>query len=101
MLKSEAKQNEGEIFMQYEYRAQGVCSRSILIDIEDGVIRNAEFVGGCPGNTSGISRLVAGMKAEDVIDRLEGVTCGRKPTSCPDQLAKALKAVLEKEAAAQ
>ena len=85
--------------MQYEYRAQGVCTHSILIDIEDGVIKEAQFIGGCPGNTSGISKLVAGMKAEDVIARLEGVTCGRKPTSCPDQLAKALKAVLEKEKA--
>ena len=83
--------------MQYEYRAQGVCSRSILIDMEDGVIKSAEFVGGCPGNTSGLSKLVAGMKAEDVITRLEGVTCGRKPTSCPDQLAQALKAILAKE----
>jgi uncharacterized protein (TIGR03905 family) len=83
--------------MQYEYNARGVCTRSILIDIEDGIVRNAQFVGGCPGNTSGISKLVAGMKAEDVIARLEGVTCGRKPTSCPDQLAQALKAILEKE----
>ena len=83
--------------MQYEYNARGVCTRSILIDIEDGVVR----IGGCPGNTSGISRLVAGMKAEDVIAKLEGVTCGRKPTSCPDQLAQALKAILEQENAAQ
>ncbi|MBO6010571.1 MAG: TIGR03905 family TSCPD domain-containing protein [Oscillospiraceae bacterium] len=84
--------------MQYEYNAHGVCSRGILIDVEDGIVRSAEFIGGCPGNTSGISKLVAGMKAEDVIARLEGVTCGRKPTSCPDQLAQALKAVLAQEA---
>ena len=84
--------------MQYEYSARGVCSRGILIDVEDGIVKSAQFIGGCPGNTTGISRLVAGMKAEDVIARLEGVTCGRKPTSCPDQLAQALKAVLAKEA---
>lgn len=84
--------------MQYEYNAHGVCTHSILIDIEDGIVKSAKFIGGCPGNTSGISRLVAGMKADDVIARLEGVTCGRKPTSCPDQLAQALKAVLAKEA---
>jgi uncharacterized protein (TIGR03905 family) len=83
--------------MQYEYNARGVCSRGILIDMEDGVVKSAQFIGGCPGNTTGISRLVAGMKAEDVIARLEGVTCGRKPTSCPDQLAQALKAILAKE----
>ncbi|MBR5114209.1 MAG: TIGR03905 family TSCPD domain-containing protein [Oscillospiraceae bacterium] len=83
--------------MQYEYNARGVCSRGILIDMEDGVVKSAQFIGGCPGNTTGISRLVAGMKAEDVIERLEGVTCGRKPTSCPDQLAQALKAILAKE----
>ena len=85
--------------MQYEYSARGVCSRGILIDIEDGVVKSAQFIGGCPGNTTGISRLVAGMKAEDVISKLEGVTCGRKPTSCPDQLAQALKAILAKEGA--
>ena len=84
--------------MRYEYSARGVCSRGILRDVEDGIVKSAEFIGGCPGNTTGISRLVAGMKAEDVIARLEGVTCGRKPTSCPDQLAQALKAVLAKEA---
>ena len=75
-----------------------VCSRMIEIDIDEekDVIRRVEFVGGCPGNLAGIGRLVAGMTPDEVIDRLSGVTCGGKPTSCPDQLATALKAIQEK-----
>ncbi|MBR2468161.1 MAG: TIGR03905 family TSCPD domain-containing protein [Clostridia bacterium] len=77
------------------YKTQGVCSRVINFDIEDGIIKSVEFVGGCAGNTKGISKLVEGMKVEDVIKRLEGVQC-RGNTSCPDQLAKALKQYLNK-----
>ena len=76
--------------MTVEYTPKGVCSRKIEIDIENGIINKVRFVGGCNGNTQGISKLVEGMKAEDVISRLEGVNCNGRGTSCPDQLAKAL-----------
>ncbi len=73
------------------YIPKGVCSRGIDFEIEDGIVKNVIFTGGCSGNASGISRLVEGMKVDDVIQRLEGVKCGFKSTSCPDQLANALK----------
>jgi uncharacterized protein (TIGR03905 family) len=76
----------------YHYKTQGTCSRAIDIDARDGVIAQVRFTDGCDGNTEGISRLVVGMKVEDAIARLEGVQC-RNGTSCPDQLAKALKAM--------
>ena len=79
--------------MQYEYTTKGTCSRSILFDIEDGKVKNVQFIGGCNGNLKGIGALVEGMSIEDVIARVEGITCGMKSTSCPDQLAKALKEV--------
>ena len=82
--------------MQFSYKTNGVCSRSILIDVEDGIVKSARFEGGCNGNTKGISALVEGMKVEDVIAKLENIKCGFKGTSCPDQLAKALK-VIEKK----
>lgn len=77
--------------MVMEYKPSGVCSRKMVIDVEDGIVKSLEVVGGCHGNLQGISKLVEGMKVEDVISRLEGIRCGFKPTSCPDQLAKALK----------
>lgn len=76
------------------YTTRGVCSRKIDYEIEDGIVKNIEFTGGCNGNLSGISRLVKGMPVEKVIELLEGTTCGYKETSCPDQLAKALKSEL-------
>lgn len=76
--------------MKYTYRTKGTCSRSITFDIEDGVVRNVRFEGGCNGNLKGIGAIVDGMKVEDVIDRLSGIRCGFKSTSCPDQLAQAL-----------
>ncbi len=76
--------------MQYRYKPKGVCSREIVIDVEDGVVSNVKFIGGCAGNTQGIGALVKGMKVEDVISRLDGINCGFRGTSCPDQLAKAL-----------
>ncbi len=77
------------------YRPSGVCSALIEIELEDdNRIASVNFVGGCPGNSLGIAQLVAGMKAEDVIAKLEGVSCGGKPTSCPDQLARALREML-------
>ena len=79
--------------MTYSYRPQGVCSQRMDIDVEDGVIRSVEVLGGCSGNLQGISRLVAGRDVDEAIRRLEGIRCGYKPTSCPDQLAKALKAM--------
>ncbi len=76
------------------YKTQSVCSRSIDIDIEDGVIVAVKFNGGCAGNTQGVASLLRGMAVEEAIKRLEGIKCGFKPTSCPDQLAKALKKYL-------
>ncbi len=79
--------------MQFSYKTNGVCSRNILIEVEDGVVKSVRFEGGCNGNTKGISALVEGMKVEDVIKRLEGIKCGFKNTSCPAQLAQALKSM--------
>ncbi len=81
--------------MKKVYRTSGTCSMAIEIDVDDNrVIKSVQFIGGCNGNTQGIAALVAGQKAEDVISRLEGIRCGGRPTSCPDQLAKALKEFL-------
>ncbi len=80
--------------MTFEYIPRGVCSRKMVFEIEDGVIKSLEVIGGCNGNLKGISSLVTGMKPEDVIARLEGITCGSKPTSCPAQIAEALKKYL-------
>lgn len=77
--------------MEYTYKTSGTCSREILFEIEDGKVKNLRFVGGCNGNLQGIGALVEGMKVEDVIARVEGISCGGRPTSCPDQLARALK----------
>ena len=75
----------------YQYKTKGTCSQMIYFDLEDGKVKNVQFLGGCNGNLKGISQLVEGMDVDDVIARLEGTTCGMKSTSCPDQLAKALK----------
>lgn len=77
--------------MQYTYYPKGVCSRKIDLEITDGIITSVKFTGGCHGNTQGVSRLTEGLKAEDAIKRLEGIDCMGKGTSCPDQLAQALK----------
>ena len=82
---------------KYSYRTQGTCAAQINLDVENGIINEVEFFGGCNGNLQGISRLVKGMSCEEVIARLEGIKCGFKPTSCPDQLAQALRAVLAQE----
>lgn len=79
--------------MQITYTTKGTCSRLINITVEDGVIEEVSFVGGCNGNLKGISLLVKGMKVEDAISKLEGIKCGAKSTSCPDQLAQALKTI--------
>ncbi len=77
--------------MTFEYIPRGVCSRKMIIDVEDGVVKQLQVIGGCDGNLKGISKLVEGMSVEDVIARLEGIRCGFKNTSCPDQLAQALR----------
>lgn len=74
-----------------KYRPRGVCSQEINFDIEDNKVKNVSFIGGCNGNLQGISRLIEGMDVNEVIARIEGIHCGFKSTSCPDQLAKALK----------
>ena len=76
--------------MKFEYKTSGTCSSKILFDIDDGIVHDLEYIGGCNGNLQGISRLVEGMKAEDAIARMRGIRCGFKNTSCPDQLAIAL-----------
>ena len=83
--------------MTYEYFPRGTCSRKMIFDIEDGVVKSLEVIGGCNGNLKGISSLVTGMKLEDVIARLDGITCGSKPTSCPDQIAAGLRKFIEEK----
>ena len=73
-----------------EYKTKGTCSRAVIVDVEDGVITDCAFVGGCSGNTQGVASLVIGMKAEDAIAKIKGIKCGMKSTSCPDQLSKAI-----------
>ena len=79
--------------MKHEYTTKGTCSRRILFEVEDGKVHNVQFINGCSGNTQGVAKLAEGMDIDEVISRLEGIHCGMKPTSCPDQLAQALKAV--------
>ena len=74
----------------YEFKTSGTCSQRILFDIEDGKVHNVKFIGGCNGNLKGIAALVEGMDVDTVIERVQGVTCGMRKTSCPDQLAQAL-----------
>jgi len=83
--------------MEYIHNNQGVCSRTVSFSLENGKVSNINFVGGCPGNLSAISKLCEGMDAQFVIDKLKGNTCGMKPTSCGDQLARALEEALARE----
>lgn len=83
--------------MKYSYKTNGTCSREIFFEIDDGKVVNVEFVGGCNGNLKGIASLVEGSDVEEVIKRLKGIRCGFKPTSCPDQLAKALETSIRNE----
>ena len=78
-----------------EFQTTGTCSRMIVVEVNDGIVESCKFIGGCAGNTQGVAALVCGMKVEDAISRLEGIKCGFKNTSCPDQLAKALKECAE------
>ncbi len=79
----------------YQYKTKGTCSQMISFDLEDGKVKNVSFLGGCNGNLKGIAALVEGMDIDAVIERVEGIRCGMKSTSCPDQLAKALRAAKE------
>lgn len=83
--------------MQFTYKTQGVCSREIYFELEDDVVKNITFLGGCDGNLKGIARLVEGRNVNEVLPLLEGITCGYKTTSCPDQLACALKQAIKQE----
>ena len=80
--------------MTITYTPRGVCSQAFRIEVEDDVIRSVQVVGGCSGNLQGLSALLRGMRVEDAVQRLDGIRCGTKPTSCPDQLAQALKTAL-------
>jgi uncharacterized protein (TIGR03905 family) len=79
--------------MKYQYETVGTCSRLIQFEVEDGIIKDVQFIGGCNGNLQGISALVRGQRVEDVISKLKGIQCGSKGTSCPDQFACALQQV--------
>ncbi len=80
----------------FTHENRGTCSKQVIFDLDDeNRVHNLQFVNGCPGNTIGLSQLVEGMEAEEVIKRLEGIRCGMKPTSCPDQLAKAVREALQ------
>ena len=81
--------------MQFEYKTKGTCSQRIIFEVEDNKLKNVKFLGGCNGNLQGIGALVEGMDVDEVINRIEGIHCGMKPTSCPDQLANALKEAIK------
>lgn len=81
--------------MKFEYHTEGTCSRNIILEMDGDTIQSVQFIGGCNGNLKGIAALVQGQKAQDVIQKVRGITCGPKSTSCPDQLALALQAYLE------
>lgn len=84
--------------MEYRYTPRGVCSQEMIIEIDDDIIKKVTIIGGCAGNTKGVSKLVEGMKIDDVINKLKGIPCKTKGTSCPDQLARALEEIkLNKE----
>ncbi len=83
--------------MNYKYKTRGTCSREISFELENGIVKNVSFYGGCNGNLKGISALVEGKKAEEIIPLIKGIKCGFKPTSCPDQLANALQEALNEQ----
>ena len=84
--------------MTYTYIPRGVCSRKMTVELEGDTIKSVNIEGGCHGNLQGISRLIVGMKASDAIERMQGIRCGHKPTSCPDQLSMALSEALRQQA---
>ena len=82
--------------MEYRYKPQGVCSAEMIFEIDNGIIKKLKIIGGCPGNTVGISKLIENKNVVEIIDMLKGIPCGRRETSCPDQVAKALEEYMEK-----
>lgn len=84
--------------MTHQFHPRGVCSRKITFDLEDGIVRNVRFEGGCNGNTQGLARLAEGMPARELVQRLTGIRCGLKDTSCPDQLAQAVTQAMRENA---
>ncbi len=82
--------------MQFKFRPQGVCSQEMMVDIEEGIIKEVKIVGGCAGNTVGVSNLLVGMTVDEAIKRLKGIPCGLKGTSCPDQMARGLEEIKKK-----
>ncbi len=83
--------------MAYQFTPSGVCSQRITFELQDGILHNVRFAGGCSGNTQGVAALVEGMAAEEAVKRLKGIRCGMRPTSCPDQLARAIEQAMAKE----
>lgn len=83
--------------MEYIYETKGTCSKKIVIELQNDIIKKVTIIGGCAGNTMGVSKLVEGMQIDEVISKLKGIPCGTKGTSCPDQLAKALEEIKKKE----
>ena len=81
--------------MHYTFKTSGVCSRAIEFDLDEGIVSNVRFAGGCMGNTAGVAMLAEGRRADELVSILEGIQCGMKGTSCPDQLAKAIKEALK------
>ena len=88
---------KGEQFMNYKYKTRGTCASMISFDLDNGIVSDIKFTGGCNGNLKGIAKLAEGMNAEDVITKLRGIRCGFKTTSCPDQLANAIEYALNEE----
>ncbi len=82
--------------MEYRYSPKGVCSQELIFDIQDGIVTDLKVIGGCSGNLQGISSLIKGLTVDEVIERLRGIKCGFKPTSCPDQISKALEEYKQK-----
>lgn len=84
--------------MEYRYRPTGVCSSEIILEIDQGIVKNLKVIGGCNGNLQGIAALVKGMPINEVTEKLQGIKCGYKPTSCPDQISKAIEAYMQSQA---
>lgn len=99
MLKYKLQINnkEDDYMSKYEYRTRGVCARQIFLDVENNIIKNVSFVGGCNGNLQGISALVKGMNIYDAASKLKGINCSGKGTSCPDQLSRALEEIIKNQ----
>lgn len=81
--------------MEYRFSPEGVCSTEMIVDIEDGIIKSAKIIGGCPGNTVGLTNLLVGMTVKEAIKKLKGIPCGFRPTSCPDQMAQGLEKIMK------